>query len=240
MRKEILYQPINRRRFLRLGGALLCGLLIEMSLPKEASAYPLYDSDSPNPDISPLEKYLKKIKLERKKFEAIVVQMDLFDGFKKLTTEERLEDLNMYFPMYKAGEIEYGIPWFLLWIIHVHETASSRDSNPDGKYHIGAVQRREEFFPDEEVKMAATGWEMLRNLPQRYCPENGWPHYDSDEILWAAFDLKRRAEKQKEKNPSLDFETSLLEGVKTYSVLYYGEQRVARYKIIKEILANNL
>jgi hypothetical protein len=242
MIKEVLSTiPFTRRKFLLgLGAVLVSKVLIEPLSPKKASAYPLYDIDSSkNPEISQLEKYLKRIEPERKKFEAIVAQIDLFDDFKKISTSQRIEDFNMYFPMYKAGEIQYGIPWFLLWIIHVHETTVSWDKNPD-EYHKGAFQRLEEFSPDEEVEMAAADWGMLRDLPQRYCPRNGWPHFDCDETLWAASYLKRRAREQKEINPSWDDETCLLEAVKNYCALKYGEERVARYWIIKETFEQSL
>lgn len=190
----------------------------------------------PNYKLPTLKKFLKKIRTERYQFGAVVAENNLMAGIKNLTQEQQLDDFEIYFPIYKAAQIKYQVPWFLLWIIHTHETVASRDPNPGASDYVGAMQRHALSWPDQEIYEAAQGWEFLDKLPQRYHQPRSIRinsfSVDYQEILWAASFLDRMAQLR---YPKLDHEDGILAVVKyNYSAESHGIARVRKYYQLKE------
>ena len=240
--KKILSAETSRRGFLKWGAGLAGATFLDTLWVKKASARPLDFMGDPQREMSPpLPDYLSLIEPERALLEPLVKNYDLLDGLKKLTPEQRLEDFRMYFPIYKAAEIKYGISWFLLWIIHAPETADSRDPYPDWGPLKGPVQRNVDFHPDRETQEAAEGWEFLHDLPQRYSPNNGKdskPYFDSDEILWAASQIREYTLRLQDLDSQLDIEGCFFRSLKQYWPSLLEEKKKA-YQNIKRLLIKN-
>ena len=135
-----------------------------------------------------LEDYLESISSEQAQVESIIENRgNILSGIKNITKERMLDEFKRYFPMYKAGEIEYGIPWSLLMIIHAHETTFSSDPLTYNNLHVGGMQRAKSSWPERQIFEASENWEFLATLLQRY------PN-DFREILWAAKYIKSQAE----------------------------------------------
>src|SRR3989344_5073009 len=134
-----------------------------------------------------LEKYNDLLRLEDYLESIIENRGNILYGIKNITKERMLDEFKRYFPMYKAGEIEYGVPWSLLMIIHAHETTFSSDPLTYNNLHVGGMQRAKSSWPERQIFEASENWEFLATLLQRY------PN-DFREILWAAKYIKSQAE----------------------------------------------
>lgn len=244
MRKEDKESNVmSRRDFMRFCAASIAVFGLEFSDTFHSVRKAVADSAvdfrcSPGVEDSPLETYLKEIEAERAVLEVIVANHDVFGGFKGFTAEQRIEDFNRYFPLYKAAEIQYGIPWFLMWIIHAQETTVSREKHPDGISLKGTMQRDTRSYSDEDVKKAAEGWEFLHALPQEYSKQNKKPYFDSDEILWAASKIRRDAETLLKEFPYLSFEERFLKAQESYCKEPFAEARIRAYWKIKRFFKN--
>lgn len=185
------------------------------------------ESCSPAEEDLTLKDYLDLIKEDKNQAMSFVAEKEnVMSGIKKLSERQVMTDLDMYFPMYKAGEMEYGIDWKMLWIIHTHETAVSRDPNTYNLSFRGAMQRSYKLHPDEELATAAKKWEFLGELAQRYSD-------DWREILWAARFIKNKAW---EIYPDLPESMAMLEVVENnYSAHEHGVARVKKYLELKEM-----
>lgn len=187
--------------------------------------------------IPPLEQYLSTIRpLQNKLRTAVVSQPGLFRGFKNLSPEATLEDFDIYFPIYRGAQEKYNIPWFLLWIVHTHETTVSRDKNPEESGYRGAMQRSSQFYPDEIARTAAQGWEFLTTLKQRYHKARGSKTTDYEEILWSASKMSADAQIIQKKSPSFSFEASFLQAQYRYCRQDFAAQREAQYWKVKRLL----
>lgn len=99
--------------------------------------------------------------------------------------EQYVEDLDIYYPIYKVAADRFDVPWYLLWIVHEQESTASRDQNAflANSVHYGAMQRAKKYHPDEIVNRISEPSALLAFLPQRYA-------YDWREIIWAAAKLR--------------------------------------------------
>lgn len=147
-------------------------------------------------------------------------------GIKDLSKERELEEISRYFPLYRAAEITYNIPWSLLMIIHAHETTFSSDPHTNNRSFTGAMQRAVSW-PESQTIAAAEGWDFLANIPQRIPT-------DYREILWAGSYIRRVAQ---QRYPTLLEEDSYLATVKNnYSAQVAGIARVVKYQELKPLL----
>lgn len=112
---------------------------------------------------------------------------DIF-GQEKL--DQYVEDLKMYYPIYKVAADYYQLPWYLLWIIHEAESDASRNEAAflPNATHYGAMQRSRIYHPDEVVNKISSRFSLLAFLPQRH-----WD--DWREIVWAAAKISEDMEK---------------------------------------------
>ena len=181
-----------------------------------------------------LNDFLLGIEKEHEQIQEFILQYPgnpptgfLLAPLKKLSKEQELEDFNKYFPMYKAAELKYGVPWLLLWGIHEHETTASRDPNTYNSLYHGAMQRSWQSWPERQTFAAAGGWEFLRHLPQRY--QNDWR-----EIMWAGHFIKRVSVLQ---YPHLPEDKGIIQVVtNNYSAEDHAKKRVSWYDRVKKDL----
>lgn len=198
--------------------------------------------------LNPLDEYLLSIQPEKKRLVSIIENQggNIMSGIKNLSLEQNLEDFNMYFAIYLAAERKYSIPWPISWSIHAHETATSRNPNPNGSGHIGAMQLTERSIRIESIASAPEGWEFLDDLPQRYSQKNAWPTNDWEDILKGASFIRLLAGwgavRDEEGNEVLDHkkdEALILAVVRSrYSALEHGIARVNKYLELKKIFEN--
>jgi hypothetical protein len=179
--------------------------------------------------------YLKKIESEFNRNRIVVENNDLFVGFKEIDRSDELEDFLKYFPFYKAGEEKYGVPWLLLWIIHLQESGVSRHPNPERSGYLGGMQRNGYFYNDEFIRDSYRDWEFLNLLHQRYKKENGSRTSDFEEIMFAAKKIRIDANLIKTANLTLTDEESMLLAQYRYCANFYAEKRIEAYKNIKKI-----
>lgn len=231
---------MERRTFLKLLGVGVVELATGGLLSKIAQAAPETEEEKKVVLIFSLEEHLRRLKLLQQQLEPIVREHDLFVDFKGLSPAARMEDFRMYFPLYAVGELQYEIPWFLLWIIHVQETTVSTDRNSDGYYFRGAMQRWI-GHGDAQAAQAASGWEFLADLEQRWTK----PRYstnDYEEILWAAEFIRKHAlvrqlKARKEKRPELSWEQAVLDAQYDYCARWVAEARIRQYRLVKTYFA---
>lgn len=186
-----------------------------------------------------LENYLSCIEEEKQKVLPKVERNELFAGFEDSCNTRRVEDFLMYFPIYKAGELEFGVPWSLLWVIHVQETMVSTHKNPAASGYIGAMQRADWLHKDRELLEATQNWGFLKDLPQRYFRSRFVSinpfSVDYQEILWAAGFIRRQADTR---YSHMDHMNGFLTVVKqNYSAEVHGIKRVAKYQEIAGLLS---
>ena len=219
---------MERRQFVKLSS----GILVTASLNPIEVIQSFAEEDR---SLTSLENYQNYIEPERADFEEnIVSQKDLFTGYYPITRERQLVDFNMYYPLYRAAEIQYGIPWQLLWVMHIQETQVSTHPDPGVSHvYVGAMQRSKNLFPFSQTLKATQNWEFLAALPQRY--SQGISPYFNDyrEILWAGMHIPEKAQSF---FPNLGFEEGILTTVrKAYSAEVYGNQRVNQFLKIRPL-----
>lgn len=132
-----------------------------------------------------LQKHMEALFGEKESVLDAVWQYRLMVGERGLSREQIYIDLRKYFDIYKAAEIKYNVPWFLLWHTHIKETTSSRDPNPNGRYK-GAMQRDPLIYSDAYVNNAAFGWEFLGRVASGYGNYFHIATHDYQEIFGAA------------------------------------------------------
>lgn len=217
---------MNRREFLFYIGKFIFDKTVDVK-------------DCEPSEKSKLKEYLKNIDNESKRYEVIVKKYDLFKDFKELTEEQRISDYLMYFPMYKAGEIQNDIPWFLLWIVHIQESAVSRAVYPEINGYRGGMQRHPRFYNDQMSIESARGWEFLKLLPQRYSKDKGYKTNDYEEILFASKKISDDAGGIKNRSPSLSWEQSFLSAQNLYCAEQFANERIDRYFKIKQLFMSS-
>ncbi len=181
-----------------------------------------------------LQAYLESIQEKKALYTQIVANTDLFKGFKELPRERQLADFEMYFPILKAAEIKYGVPWYLLWLNHFAETECSRNEFPEKNGYVGAMQRNPRFYSEEYVAKAIADWEFLKLLPQRYLKKIGSQTNDYEEIFFAARKIAERAHGFIEQGT--DFEEAMLKALDSYCSLENARKRKNYFPILKEKL----
>jgi hypothetical protein len=179
---------------------------------------------TPTIDPTAVPTEIKPTQTPTKKPDVLVSDQPNFEKVEKTldpnnTSVDFKDDLEMYYPIYKAVEEKFNIPWHLLWIIHIEESSMSKNHDAfekkDGSCgQYGAMQRHTCFHFDENVNFASKGLESLKDLPQRQ-------HDDWKEISWAAMKLRE----------DWDSKGSLLEALKRYSA---EEPAIRRYNIYLE------
>ncbi len=138
-------------------------------------------SEEKNPEIVIGEKQLPESQLigqtnlEYKKpqeafqniIEKIIINPNIAAKFERgLSTENLIEDLNIYYPIYKTVADAYGLNWVDIWVHHVEETIASRSKSDENPGHYGAMQRSLEFFGDDYVfsSFHGKGLNHLQNI----------------------------------------------------------------------------
>lgn len=208
--------------------------LSPLILPTRQSVY----AQSPEEDLDAIvaQEYLALLEPIKNKLRPIIEANDLFEGFKRLHSEQRMSDFEMYFPIYWGAQETHQAPWPLLWIMHVHETTVSREVDPDLGRHKGAMQRDIRFYGTETVNEAVKGWRPLRYLPQRYKKGILWETNDYEEIFFAAWKLQNDARDIQSYNPSLSFDGAILQAQYRYCAKEFASQRIAKYREIAPLL----
>lgn len=177
-----------------------------------------------NPELIKLETYLSSLKVDEDRLRQIVEENDIFAGFKNFTQEQRVDDFNRYFPIYRAVELKYGVHWLLLWIIHADETTVSRDLGNDQGDQALAMQITKSYA--QFLKEATIGWEDLKDLP------NQRDARDYEEIFKAGLYIHNKAEQVKIAYGSQMSDTDAVLKVvgEYYSAPEHGQKRVAKFK----------
>lgn len=89
----------------------------------------------------------------------------------ELFNQKKIEDFEMYYPIYKAVSDKYpNVDWFLLWINHEAETGASdsRTAFDGSNYpYFGGMQRDVNVWPQSYVDSAFNGLELLNVIPTR-------------------------------------------------------------------------
>ncbi len=192
-----------------------------------------------------LEGYLDRISETKALYKNILMNTfedgrNIFSGFKNLSKEQILQDFDLYFPMYWAAWEEYNIPWFLAWIVHVHESAVSRNPNnpaiEKNSRHKGAIQRDPRFYDEAVVEKAVGKWEFLKDLPQRQTKKAGFTTDDCAEILFFADKVRRDADESiRSEHPDWSDEECFLQALYSYSAAWPAKLRINHYRLLKSI-----
>lgn len=229
---------LDRRKFLKLAGKAAYGLTAAVVAAPfiEPVVHIAHAETTESLEATILQEYLALTEPTKRGFQKVVETQDLFANFKSLTQEQRVEDFEMYFPIYWGAQQTYQTPWPLLWIMHTHETTVSRDVNPDIGWQKGAMQRDVRFYGTATVQEAIKGWRPLRYLPQRYKKGILWETNDYEEIFFAAWKLKNDARNIQSYNPSLDFDEAILQAQYSYCAREFASQRIAKYREIAPLL----
>lgn len=148
-------------------------------------------------------------------------KQELPDVLKKINADsQQTEDLEIYYPIYRAAGDKFGVPWDLLWIVHEQESTVSRNAAAfESNIHYGAMQRAVEFHPQEDVDRANVGLEYLQALPARHFD-------DAVEIVWAAAAVGEWSGEQN------DFHRALLR----YSARGPAEERFQKFLELESFL----
>ena len=155
--------------------------------------------------------------------------MDIIGKNPEKFTQQEVEDIEMYAPIYEAAGKKFGIDWYLLWIIHNQESGCSRDEMAfvPGALHYGAMQRAVGWYSKDKVGAASEDLLYLRNLPQR--------HFDDwEEIAWAASKLRADMDNAQRNGKG----NLVLEGLYSYSRKDIAEARFEAYEAYKPIFMN--
>jgi hypothetical protein len=143
-------------------------------------------------------------------------------------SDKYIQDVKMYYPIYKTVADKFDIDWYLIWIVHENETGASagwRGFTPES-YYVGAMQRDPNIWPQSFVDKAADGLEALAKLPQRH--ENDWK-----EIAAGAAILDRNIDQYKNRGDSKD--VAVNKAFMLYSADGPAEQRFDMYLKIEKI-----
>lgn len=227
-------ERLSRRKLLQFG---IVGAIATVSSLRQASreAKAFFSFEALLGEAILLEEYRESIAKEKARIEEIVSRKPLFNDFKTISLKDQLEDFQTYYAFWRAGEAQFGVPWLLLWITQLDETNCSRAEFPERNGHLGGMQRNPEFYSEEYVKEAVSGWEFLKWLPQRYLKEIGSETNDYEEIFFAA---RKIGEKAKEimAEEGLNFEESCLKALDNYCSSKNAERRRKQYRIIRTLV----
>ncbi len=177
-----------------------------------------------------LNRYLMRIRPEYDSYYAVISRQRFFNEFKGLTLEQQIDDFERYFPLYYAAELEYQIPWEMMWIAHEQETVASRHGFPTEGFQMG-MQRNEEYYSLKDVLEASRKYDFLQLWQgQRYTSNLGPGYtYDYQEILWAASKMRDNAETILELNPGMSWEEAVMSAQYSYCAPFCAAERNAQY-----------
>lgn len=133
---------------------------------------------------------------------------------------QQIEDLTIYYPIYRAAQDRYGVPWELTWIVHQAESTVSR--NPaafTSNIHYGAMQRAVAFHTIEDRDRANRGLEFLGALPVRHFD-------DAPELILGVAEISEWAGEQ------MDFQRALLK----YSARGQAIERYQKFLQLEALL----
>ena len=125
------------------------------------------------PSFSPLliKDFLTKEEIQKQNAEnqlqAIIGKMQ---AHKDIFKDKYIEDIKIYYPIYKEVADKFDIDWYLLFIVHEAETGASAGERGFAKdsYYKGAMQIDPNIWTSDYVKNATKGLEDLKNIPQRH------------------------------------------------------------------------
>lgn len=221
------------QRFKKTAIELVAGLTLTTTLLSPELVHAQEDITLSTPESSPLDKYLAYLEPQKAAYRQVILDNSPFQTFfpysinHPYAVDQQLADLDMYLPIFYAAQLEYGVPWDLLWVMDIQETQVSRLYPGASGIYVGAMQRSKSLYPVSQTIEASQNWEILSGLPQRY--NSGVSPYYNDyrEILWAAQHLTQRAQ---ERYPDLAFLDGILRVVRTgYSAEVFGNQRANRF-----------
>jgi len=134
-----------------------------------------------------------------------------------------IEDVEIYYPIYKAVGDKYGLKWYLLWIVHEAESTASIDPKAFERTTgpVGAMQINLSYH---NVDHAGDGLEYLATLLQRH--PNDWK-----DIAGGASILARSIKNYSYLHKDLPIEVAL----ERYASVRAGEYRFAIYEEYKKI-----
>ncbi len=178
---------------------------------------------SPAPVLSREELSKQKVDNELKDI------LSKMDEHKDLFSEKYIQDVEMYYPIYKAVADKYKIDWYLLWIVHEKETGASAGTRgfAQDSYYKDAMQIAP--FWQKYADQASKGLEDLKKLPQRH--KNDW-----EQIALGAWILNRNIDKKIENGGSMD--DAVHNALVLYSADGPAEKRFAMYESYKKIFGS--
>lgn len=118
---------------------------------------------SPEPRLSPQEQKIQDLQNEAAQYVQIAQESGKF-------SDKEIEDIKMYYPIYKAVADQFHIDWYLIWINHEAETGASRSTiafNGKTYPYFGGWQRNVITWPKEYVDAAFKGFEYLQSIKTR-------------------------------------------------------------------------
>jgi len=145
--------------------------------------------------------------------------------------QKYIEDVKMYYPIYKAAGDKYNVDWFLLWIVHEAETGASNSKiafNGGTIPYFGGMQRNPQIWPQSYVDEAYSGLEFLDNVKTKH-------KTDAKEIAAAARELGTNINKYID----LGKDKAVLNALLLYSADEPAKLRFRQYKNYEEIFLNS-
>lgn len=137
------------------------------SVEASATAIPHTIIEFPKPKIEPKlsasEKRDQQVKKELKNIQKIMSRnIDVFG-------KKKIEDVGIYYPIYRAVADKFRIPWYLVFIVHEAETGASAGKRgfAQDSYYKGAMQL-DPMWTGSFMDSAAKGLKYLSKLPQRH------------------------------------------------------------------------
>lgn len=225
-----------------LAASLSAGLtepLTQGKNPSEETIYPqsdfnpviihedyIKDKSYSNIEISPTPAPEKN--KEQKEKEELDKILTLMKDHKEAFSNKKIEDVKIYYPIYKAAAEKYDIDWFLLYIVHEAETGTSRGEKgfAQDSYYVGAMQRDPNVWSNSYVNKSADGLEELSKLPQRH--KSDWK-----EIAAAAHMLSDNFHKYEDQGDSRG--KAILKALIRYSAEVHARERFELYKEYNKI-----
>lgn len=116
------------------------------------------------PTLSPAEIRAKQIASELTNVQRTMSEHPSIFGKKKI------EDVGIYYPIYRAVADKYKLDWYLLFIVHEAETGASAGKNGfvPGREFYGAMQLDRNTWSQDYINKAAKGLGYLAKFPQRH------------------------------------------------------------------------
>lgn len=185
-----------------------------------------------------LEAYLREISDEFLRNHEIVSSRLLFEGFKALTLEQQVDDFERYFPIYYAVQLEYGVPWEMMWVAHVQETTASREEIDPWREVLYAMQRHTGFYTEEDVAAALGEYDFLTLWEgQRYTPElEDVPTTDAEEIIWAGSKMNADAERRMG-YMDIDWIRAVELAQYSYCADFCAHHRIEQFRKVRQLMA---